>query len=71
MNDNVAQDIIDRDKIGQQMFDQFSNKRLISGILAVWDIMKKRKLGTFKSSNATTEVKTGDKLTKVKVEREC
>ena len=69
MNENVAQDIIDRDKIGQQMFDQFSNERLTSGELSVWDKMKKRKIGAFKSSNATTEVRTGDKLTKVKEEQ--
>ena len=31
--------------------------------------MRKRKLGTFENSNSTTEVRTGDKLIKVKEER--
>ena len=43
MNENVAQYIIDCDKIGQQISAQFSNERLTSGKLSVWDKMKKTK----------------------------
>ena len=69
MNENVSRDILQCDKIGQQMFQQFVADRIVDGKLSVWDKMTKAKLQTFKSSNASAELRSGDKLMKVKEER--
>ena len=65
-NENISKDILDRDVIGQQMFAEFVTDRLTEGNLSVWDKMPKRKLKTFKSANVTAEVRSGEKLIKVK-----
>ena len=36
----------------------------------MWDKMTKKKLGTFKTANAITEFQKGDKVVKIKEERE-
>jgi hypothetical protein len=69
MKENVSNDIVTRDDIGQQMFESFVTERLTEGRLSVWDKMTKRKLGTFKSANAMLEVRAGEKLVKIKEER--
>ena len=68
MNEKVANDIINHDKIGQKMFEDFVNERLIEGKHSVWEKMTKRKLGTYKSSNASTEIRVGDNMVKIKEE---
>ena len=69
MNENVCKDLVNRDNIGQIMFQDFVKERIQTGTLSVWDPMKKRKLNTFRSSNVTTEVKINEKLVKIKEER--
>ena len=69
MNETDTNDILQRDEIGQQMFEDFVTERLTEGKLSVWDKMTKKKLGTFKSANATTEIRMGDKVVKIKEER--
>ena len=69
MDQPVTNDIIHRDKIGQQMFESFVNERLTEGKLSVWDKMSKKKLNTFKSANASAEIRIGDNLVKIKEER--
>ena len=69
MSDAVTNDILQRDHIGQQMFVDFVNERLIEGKLSVWGKMTKKKLKTFKSESATTEFKSGGNLIKIKEER--
>ena len=69
MNESIADDIIKRDEIGQQMFKSFVAERLTEGRISVWDKMTKRKLGTFKSANPALEVRAGDKLDTIKEER--
>lgn len=69
MNETVANDILWRDEIGQQMFECFVTERLTEGKLSVWDKMTKKKLGTYKSGNASTEIRVGDKVVKIKEER--
>ena len=68
-NEKISKDILDRDIIGQQMFEKFVTDRLTEGKLSVWDKLPKRKLKTFKSANVTAEVRSGEKLVKVKEER--
>lgn len=69
MNVKVSRDILERDKIGQQIFQQIVTDRLVEGNLSLWDKLSKTILRTFKSSNATAEIRSGDKLIKVKEER--
>ena len=69
MTETATNDIIQRDEIGQQMFEGFVNERLTEGKLSVWDKMSKKKLKTFKSANAMAEIRIGDKLVKIKEER--
>ena len=77
MTETATNDIIQRDEIGQQMFEGFVNERLTEGKISVWDKMSKKKLKTFKSANAKirwskytmAEIRIGDKLVKIKEER--
>jgi len=48
MNETATNDILHRDEIGQQMFEDFVTERMTEGKLSVWDKMKKRKLETSK-----------------------
>ena len=69
MNETVTNDILRRDEIGQQMFEGFVTERLTEGKLSVWEKISKKKLGTYKSANASTEIRVGDKVVKIKEER--
>ena len=69
MNDAVTNDILQRDAIGQQAFEEFVNQRLTEGKLSVWGRMTKNKVKTFKSESATAEIKIGNQLIKIKEER--
>ncbi len=51
------------------MFVEFATERLTEGRLCVGDNMTKKKLTTFKTSNATIEMNAGGKLVKIKDER--
>ena len=44
MTETATNDIIQRDEIGQQMFEGFVSERLTEGKLSVWDKMTKKKL---------------------------
>jgi len=44
------------------MFEDFVTERLTEGKLSVWEKMTKRKLGTYKSANASTEIRVGDNV---------
>ena len=69
MNEKVANDIINHDKIGQKIIEDFVNERLIEGKHSVWEKMTKNKLGPYKSSKAPTEIRVGDNMVKIKEER--
>jgi len=62
MNETVTNDILHCDEIGQQMFEDFVTERLREEKLSVWEKMTKRKLGTYKSANASTEIRVGDNV---------
>ena len=51
------------------MFVEFATERLTEGRLCVRDTMTKKKLKTFKTSNATIEMNASGKLVKIKEER--
>ena len=69
VNEDVANGIIQRDKIGQQMFETFVKECLVEGNASVWDKVTKRKFKTFKNTNSVTEIRLRDKVVKVKEER--
>ena len=71
MTEKVSKDILERDEIGQRVFVEFAIERLTEGRLCVWDKMTKKKLKTFKTSNATIEINAayGGNLVKIKEER--
>ena len=58
--------ILERYEIGHCMFVEFATERLTEGRLCVRDTMTKKKLKTFKTSNATIEMNAGGKLVKIK-----
>ena len=69
MDETVTNDILRREEIGQQMFDGFVTERLTEGKFSVWDKMTKKKLGTYKIANASTEIRVGDNVVNIKEER--
>ena len=69
MNETVTNDILHCDEIGQQMFEDFVTERLTEEKLSVWEKMTKRKLGTYKSANASTEIRVGDNVVSRKLSR--
>ena len=62
-------DIIERDSIGQQLFEKFTDERLKTGKVCVWDRLAKANLKTYKSKNASKAILFVDKVVKVKEER--
>jgi len=69
MNESVTNDILCRDEIGQQVFEDFVTERLTEGKLSVFEKITQKKLGIFKSANVSTEIRVGDKMVKIKEER--
>ena len=69
MNEKVNKAILSRDDTGQQMLEGFVTEHLAERCLSLWDPIQRKKLRTFKSANATTEVRAGYKLVKIREER--
>ena len=69
MNESVTNDMLRRDEIGQQIFEDFVIERLTEGKLSVWGKSTKKKLGIFRSANVSTEITVGDNVVKIKEER--
>jgi len=57
------------DTLRREMFEVFVTERLTEGKLCVWDKITKKKLGTYKTANASTEIKVGDSMVKIKEEQ--
>ena len=53
--DTVSNDMLNRDQIGQELFEQFVMDRLLSGNFSVWDQMKMKKLKTFQNQHFRCE----------------
>ena len=67
--DAVAKDILDRDREGERLFQEFVKIRLKDGAFSAWDEMNRRKLGTFVNCNIQSSTQKGDKVVKLKEER--
>ena len=53
ITEKLSKYILERDEIGHRMFVEYATERLIEGRLCIMDKMTKKKLKTFKTSNAT------------------
>ena len=69
IDEKISKEILERDKIGQNMFKEFVKERTADGKVSIWSPMKRRNIGTFKNANAVSDMKAGDKLIKIKEER--
>jgi len=66
----VQDDILDRDKIGQELFDKFVEARITSGNnLSVWSPMKKANLKTWKSARPPKRKSSAGVATALKDDR--
>ena len=68
IDEKISKEILERDKIGQNMFKEFVKERMTDGKVSVWSPMKRKNIGTFKSANEVSDMKAGDKLIKIKEE---
>ena len=69
MDEKISKEILVGDKIGQNMFKEFVKGHMTDGKVSIWSPVKRRNIGTFKSANAVSDMKAGDKLIKIKKER--
>ena len=68
---NAKDDILHFADKGQKRFQDFINDRLLStSTVSVWDPMKKLKLKTFSNLAVKIKVRTGDKVIKLREEKE-
>ena len=71
VSDGAKNDILQFADKGQKRFKEFVSERLIpTSSLSVWDKMTKLKLKTFLNWNEKTKVRLGDKVIKLREERE-
>jgi hypothetical protein len=69
--EDAKDDILHFGEKGQKRFEEFVRERLLpTSKLSVWDSMKKFKLKTFSNWMAKTKVRVGDKVIKLREERE-
>ena len=64
--DAVAKYILDRDREGERLFQEFVKIRLKDGAFSAWDVMSRRKLGTFVNCNIQSSTQKGAKIVKLK-----
>ena len=70
MLDPVKNAIIQRNFIGQEMFDKFVQERLVDKEMSIWSPMKKVKLLIWKSTRKVNKCTTSDKLVAMNDDRE-
>ena len=69
--EDAKDDLLHFAEKGQKRFEEFVHDRLMpTSILSVWDSMKKLKLKTFMNWMEKTKVRMGDKVLKLREERE-
>ena len=71
VSNDAKQDILNFPEKGQKGFEEFVSQRLVStSSLSVWDKMKKLKLKVFSNWMEKTKVRIGEKVIKLREERE-
>ena len=57
MPDYIKEGVLTRDKIGQALFDTFTQERIVKAKLSVWSPMKKANLKSWKSACKKTKTR--------------
>jgi hypothetical protein len=70
--ENAKDDILLRDVKGTEKFDEFVSERVVASTakMSIWDPMKKIKLKTFTTCRKKTQCKVGNKLVKLREDRQ-
>ena len=67
----AKQDILQRDEKGQSKYETFVGERILTGsATSIWDPLKKLKLKTHSTGMAKQKVRVGDKIIKLREERQ-
>ena len=70
--ENAKDDILLRDEKGTEKFEEFVSERVVASTakMSIWDPMKKIKLKTFTTCRKKTQCKVGNKLVKLREDRQ-
>lgn len=70
--ENAKEDILCRDEKGARKFEQFVSERVVASKVkvSIWDPMQKIKLKTFSTCRKKTQCKVGNKLVKLREDRQ-
>ena len=69
MPEKVKKDLCDQSIIGNKLLETFVKERIQTAENSIWDVVKKRKLLTWKTTGKTVRVATKDKIIKLKEDR--
>ena len=69
MPEKVKKDLCDQSVIGNKLFGTFVKERIQTAEKSIWDVVKKRKLLTWKTTGKTVRVATKDKIIELKEDR--
>ena len=69
MPEKVKKDLCDQRVIGNKLFQTFVKERIQTAEKSIWDVVKKRKLLTWKTTGKTVRVATKDKIIELKEDR--
>ena len=72
VNESAKEDILRRDQKGAEQFEGFVSNRIVvsTATMSIWEPMKKMKLKTFSTCRRKTASKVGDKLVKLREDRQ-
>ncbi|CAH3043013.1 unnamed protein product [Porites lobata] len=69
MPEKVKKDLCNQSVIGNKLFGTFVKERIQTAEKSIWDVVKKRKLLTWKTTEKTVRVATKDKIIELKEDR--
>lgn len=69
MTEKVTKDLCDQSVTGNELFRDFVKDRIQTTKLSIWDVLKKRKLLTWKTTGKTVKVAMKDKIIELKEDR--
>ena len=69
--ENIKPDILNYPSLGQHLYEKFVEERLLpNSKLSVWDRITRSKFKTFSTWNSKSKIKVGDKVIKLREDRE-
>ena len=70
--EDAKEDILHRDEKGTSKFEEFASERVVASTakLSIWEPMQKMKLKTFNTCRKKTRCKVGDKIVKLREDRQ-